>query len=350
MANLIPFLFIGAALSAGIFCEGLIEKSAPVPAQPAPSAVPVMPDTATDLKTNAVRKAIDGALAALPFTTPTQVWIALWLAVIIAYVSLTYADLRERLKEMFHNLPVRPLPALRIMDLLAVVFVYIFGTRILLLLAMGRSGMNGGGERAEAMLLHAGGLGLGIFSGIFLARHRARHPRGSLGLWPFWKLAPGQKRSLWWDVLIGVLAYPPSLLIVGLCSYVNYTIVYLIGHKPDEHPLINELVTPQSPGVLAIFFIMATFGAAFFEELLFRGILYNVSRRYVGALSGATIAGLIFALMHHIESQILGLFVLALILTWLYDRTGRLVAGMTLHAVNNFVALALTLFASNHLK
>lgn len=344
MANIIPFLFILTALSAAIFCEGLTEKAAhaPVPAVPEP------PDPNSNAP--AIRKAIDNALAAMPFSTPTQVWIALWLAVMVAYVSLTYADLRDRLKDMFHKIPVRPLPALRVMDLVAVVFVYVFGTRVLLLLVMGRGALNGSGERAEAMLLHGGGLGLGILSGIFLARHRARHPRGSSGLWPFWTLAPGQKRSLWWDVLIGVLAYPPSMLIVGLCGYVNYTIVYLLGHKPDEHPLINELVTPQSPSVLAVFFIMATFGAAFFEELLFRGILYNVARRYVGAVSGATIAGLIFALMHHIESQVLGLFVLALILTWLYDRTGRLVAGMTLHAVNNFVALALTLLASTHIK
>lgn len=349
LANLAPLLVIAGALSVSIVCEILIPNG-----KPEKITAPALPDTVKPDKSDkkdrsqSLRRAREDALKQLPFSRPPGLWIAIWVAAMLAYVAITYPELRALLENVFMKNPVRPLPALRFMDLLAVIFVYVLSTRNLVLLVLGRNGSSASGERAEAMLLHAGGLALGIVTGILLARFRARNPRGSNGFWPFWTLPDGQKRSVWWDVLIGIAAYPPSMLMVYLSGYANQTIVYLLGHKPDEHPLMNELSAPQSAGVLAIFFIMATAGAAFFEEILFRGILYNVARRYSGPVMGAVIAGLIFAVLHQIESQVLGLFVLALILTWLYDRTGRLIAGMTLHAVNNFVALTLTLLASHY--
>ena len=43
--------------------------------------------------------------------------------------------------------------------------------------------------------------------------------------------------------------------------------------------------------------------------------------------------------LHRTWTEGPALFFLALVLIWLYERTGRLVASMTLHAVNNGVAL-----------
>jgi membrane protease YdiL (CAAX protease family) len=84
---------------------------------------------------------------------------------------------------------------------------------------------------------------------------------------------------------------------------------------------------------------MAVLSAPFFEELIFRGVLYNVLRRYLGGLAGAIVAAFIFSISHGIGSQILGLWVLGLMMTWLYERTGRLVASMTFHCINNAMAM-----------
>jgi membrane protease YdiL (CAAX protease family) len=349
LANLAPFLVIAGALSASIVCEVLVPNG-----KPEKITAPVLPDTIKPDKSEkndrsqSLRKAREEAIKQLPFSRPPGLWIAIWVAAMLAYVAITYPELRALLGIVFMKNPVRPLPALRAMDLIAVIFVYVLSTRNLVLLVLGRHAGGESSDRAEAMLLHAGGLALGIVTGILLARFRARHPRGSNGFWPFWTLPAGQTRSVWWDVLIGVAAYPPWMLMLSLSAYANQAIVYLLGHRPDEHPVIQELSTPQSASVLAIYFLMVTAGAAFFEEILFRGILYNVARRYSGPVMGAIIAGLIFAILHQIESQVLALFVLALILTWLYDRTGRLIAGMTLHALNNLVVLIYTLLTSHY--
>lgn len=346
LRNLAPLLVIVAALSVEIVSEVLIVADSPV----ATPAVTDNPRAAVKKKPSPMRQAMDNAMSELPFKIPPQAWLALWIFVMLGYIATTFPEVRALLDRVFRRNPARPLPALRLIDLIAILSVYVSATRILALLVLGRHPLNGGEERAAALILNAAGLGLGLLSGILLARHRARHPRGSNGIWPFWTLPPADTRSAWWDVLIGVLAYPPSMMVISLCGYVNHTVVYLLGRRQDEHPLMNDLIEPQGLWVLAVFFVMATAGAAFFEEMLFRGVLYNIARRYAGPVLGACVAGFIFAILHRIESQVLGLFVLALILTFLYDRTGRLIAGMTLHAVNNLVALTLTLLASSHFK
>ena len=317
MRNIAPLLLICASLSLQIVCE-FIQASRPA----------IVHETK-----------IERPNVAAPQLTLDEQGSALVAASVVGLGGLvaTYFWLNW----FFQNPAFRPRPALYFLDLIAVVAVMAGAQRVLDTAIISGFELDHGAQMAVKLL--GGGMAelAALAAGILLARHRGGLA-GLSGLWPFWSLTPGSsKRAIWCDIGLGVLIYPLSMWMVGMCLFVNQAAVKFLGHKIDDHPLVPELGTHQSPWVLAVFFVTATLGAAFFEELLFRGILYNVLKRYFGAGAGAALAALLFALAHRIESQVFGLFVLALVLTWLYDRTGRLVAGMTLHALNNLIALGL---------
>lgn len=222
--------------------------------------------------------------------------------------------------------------------------VFISACWVLAINLLADSGLEGGGRIAWGMLINDAALLLALTFGIALARHRAGGYHGSNGVWPFWRLAGAKPwRSLWPDIGLGLLVYPLIVWAIRLAELVNQMIMIKLHRTPEPHIVIQELARPQPAWVVAVFVVLATAGAAFLEELIFRGVLYNTLRRYLPAWFSACFAALIFASFHQGWSSFLGLFLLALVLTWLYDATGRLVASMTLHFINNLVAVLLVL-------
>lgn len=84
------------------------------------------------------------------------------------------------------------------------------------------------------------------------------------------------------------------------------------------------------------------------EEIIFRGFLFRGLRRRFDFRVAAIITSLLFALPHLIEGVggllwIGGLdtFVLSIVLCYLRETTGRLTAGMGVHALKNMLAFAM---------
>ena len=244
----------------------------------------------------------------------------------------------------------RALPAFRVMDLLAL----LIGSKAvatLLVLASQRMQFLSAATGHISTLATEMILGDIIFLSvvvlaIWLSRVRAGGPKGSLGVWPFWTLIQGE-RSVFKDMTLGVLCYPVFFLGLSFLGPLGYEVAEFFGQHPKQHPLLLALKQHLQPWELAVFVVSSTLGAAFFEELMFRGVLYNGLRRYFGAWFGAMLAVLLFAVMHPVGDW-LGIFFLGMILTWLYDKTGRLVASMTLHLLNNTLAVLFTLYQQGH--
>lgn len=75
------------------------------------------------------------------------------------------------------------------------------------------------------------------------------------------------------------------------------------------------------------------------EELIFRGYLYGVMKRYLGMGAGAIFSAAIFAAMHLNLASLPALFVLALCLTLAYEATGSLLVNMSMHALFNLASV-----------
>ncbi len=79
----------------------------------------------------------------------------------------------------------------------------------------------------------------------------------------------------------------------------------------------------------------------FFEEVIFRGLLYRALRRRFSFWPAAVLGSIAFAVLHGYLFLFLYVFVLGMVLTVLYERRGNLVAPLTFHITNNAVVLTL---------
>ena len=153
--------------------------------------------------------------------------------------------------------------------------------------------------------------------------------------------APGRSTARACVAMLVVL--PLTVLVL---AGVSTLLLHVFGVAPEtqlpvafikEHPPLWQLVVMGFTAVVL---------APVAEEALFRGVLYTTlkQRGYpLGALFGNAA---LFAAIHVNLAAFLPLLLLALVFTWLYERTGNLLAPIVAHMVFNavnFAALVLDL-------
>ncbi len=100
--------------------------------------------------------------------------------------------------------------------------------------------------------------------------------------------------------------------------------------------LPENLLSTSDPISLLLMFIPVVILAPIVEEIMFRGILYNLLNKYMSLPLAAVISSLVFGALHgttFFQTAVIG-FVLAVV----YQVTGDLKMAMLGHAVNNGVA------------
>jgi membrane protease YdiL (CAAX protease family) len=100
-----------------------------------------------------------------------------------------------------------------------------------------------------------------------------------------------------------------------------------------------QAVLNNKPAVILLVVLIAGL-APMCEELFFRGVIFGTARAAGLEKAGAVISGLLFASVH--LSLLLAPFYIlfALVMCWLYARTGTLAASIAAHATLNGIACA----------
>jgi hypothetical protein len=168
---------------------------------------------------------------------------------------------------------------------------------------------------------------------LLLARKHLIQPSGlrmrdALGL----SLDPGTRDRL---VLVVVL-----LVALGLAGdWVASEVAGRAGRSAHWTEWFDEDVVWGAGGDAALAIMSAVIAAPFFEEIIFRGLLFATFRRRFGLIGAALASSLIFAVAHGY-----GVVGLASVLwsgalwAWSYERTRSLVPGMLAHAAVNLLA------------
>lgn len=138
---------------------------------------------------------------------------------------------------------------------------------------------------------------------------------------------------------LGVRRFEPSALgwmAAAVAAYVAFTVLYA-----------NWITIPKQDDIAASFgpvwvqVALVVVLAASSEELCFRGMLFGGLREGMPLWAAVLISGLIFGGLHALTgvTAVPPLMVFGMILALLYDRTGSILPGMILHALNNSLAL-----------
>lgn len=77
------------------------------------------------------------------------------------------------------------------------------------------------------------------------------------------------------------------------------------------------------------------------EEVIFRGYLHGVMKRYAGLLAATFLNSALFAVIHVDAGSLPALFVLAVCLTLAYEATGSLLVSISMHALFNLTTFVL---------
>ena len=116
-------------------------------------------------------------------------------------------------------------------------------------------------------------------------------------------------------------------------------------HWPvTDQRAVQLIVSAKTPWLSAYMICFAVVLAPLGEEFFFRGLLFSTAKRFGWPKLGWLGVSFLFALIHVNVPTFLPLFVLALALTWLCEKTGGLLAPVLAHSLFNTVNLLVLLF------
>ena len=154
---------------------------------------------------------------------------------------------------------------------------------------------------------------------------------------------PDLKRALLRAVVVFLVALPAAWLL----QFASVFALTKAGHPPDEQMAVQLIESAKSwwtRSYLAFFDVVL---APVAEEFIFRGLLYPFIKQLGWPRLALFGLSLLFAVIHFDKAIFLSLFVLALALTWLYEKTDNLLAPILAHMLfnaTNLVMLVLTHF------
>jgi membrane protease YdiL (CAAX protease family) len=142
-----------------------------------------------------------------------------------------------------------------------------------------------------------------------------------------------------YDSLRGLVAVVAFLPVCLALLQLGQWMLSMFDRPPTSHPMLDALVT-LGPGWQVLIGISAILLAALTEELIFRGLLQSMLRRYVGPWPAIVIASVLFGFSHGQLQAIPTLIALGIMLGYNYERTGRLWAPIVIHAAFNGIMVA----------
>lgn len=134
------------------------------------------------------------------------------------------------------------------------------------------------------------------------------------------------------------LAFLAALIVVPISWLLNLTSAWVMTSlhvEPVVQQAVQTLQTTESRGDRLYFAVIAIVVAPVVEELLFRGILYPTVKQSGYPRLALWGTALLFAATHYNVLTFVPLTFLALVLTWLYERSNNLAASMVTHGLFN---------------
>ena len=124
-------------------------------------------------------------------------------------------------------------------------------------------------------------------------------------------------------------------------KFVSEVALQKIGWPVEDQRAVELIISAKSLWLRAYLVFFAIVLAPLAEEFVFRGLLFSAAKKFGWPKLGWLGASFLFALIHFNAPTFLPLFVFALALTWLYEKTEGLFAPVVAHSLFNTANLAL---------
>ena len=231
--------------------------------------------------------------------------------------------------EFVRSAGVEHLPApWKFWDLFRVVILSFFWGELFLILGLAGCRWMGVKDLNEHLLMLAGTLWVDLlifFFILYIVIGQAKGTLAHLGL--TW-------RRFFRNVATGILGYFSALPVLFATLLTVLAATQILKYEPPPQP-IQEIFFMEKGGTLLVASILAALLGPFFEELFFRGFLYNTLKKRVSPITALWVTSAFFAGVHANLFGFFPIMMLSALLTLLYEKTGSLVSSITVHVLHN---------------
>jgi len=150
------------------------------------------------------------------------------------------------------------------------------------------------------------------------------------------------------NVLLGLWAFLLELPVTLIVSFI--CIILMRNFPAPEHPAATALEHGADLSVMIVTFVSGAIIAPFWEETMFRGLLFPALRKVLaGPIPAAILSSFLFASIHPQGPVLWGaLSVVALFSCILAQNTRSLVPSVVMHCAHNSTLLILTILATSN--
>ena len=138
------------------------------------------------------------------------------------------------------------------------------------------------------------------------------------------------------NVFYGAAGYVATVPLLVVSLIVIAAIASLIKYSPPPQPVVEIFLKEKNTPFLIYASVFAALAGPIVEEIFFRGFMYNALKKSMGVLLAMCATAAIFAALHTNMVGFIPIMILGILLTYLYEKTGTLVASITVHVMHNF--------------
>ena len=151
-------------------------------------------------------------------------------------------------------------------------------------------------------------------------------------------------KNIFPNICYAIYGYVALLPVLATIMLVTFFVIKWIGYSPPVQPVVEILMKEKETSVLWVSIIFAGVFGPVAEEIFFRGFMYGAIKKKFGVLWAIMITAIIFSVLHAHLVGIIPIFVLGMFLAYIFEKTGSLVAPITVHIAHNIgmVVLAFT--------
>lgn len=142
------------------------------------------------------------------------------------------------------------------------------------------------------------------------------------------------------NVFYGVTGYIATVPILVAALIIVMVVTKLVHYVPVRQPIVDVFLKEKDASFLMYTSFFAALVGPVIEELFFRGFMYSALKKYARPFLSAFITAAIFAVLHTNIVGFLPIMVLGLLLAFLYEKTGTLVAPITVHIMHNLTMVS----------
>ena len=148
------------------------------------------------------------------------------------------------------------------------------------------------------------------------------------------------RKTIGLAVGVALLATPIAMALQQLVARAMVS----VNVEPRAQEVVQTLERTVQWEQQIYFALVALVMAPVIEELVFRGILYPAIRQRGFPRAALWVSALLFAFTHANVMTFIPLTFLALVLTWLYERTGNILAPIVAHGTFNGINFFLVIY------